>query len=236
MKRKNKEDSASQRDLHTGLITSYSFEELKTVCFHIGVDFDNLPGDGKEAKARELLLHLERRHKLPELIEYCSQDRPNFPWDAVEIVTAQATSPVSFVSSMRTPHRRPSSRQTKLGRIEAAITTKIARWTKTWFTLFIVWLVVQVVTVLVCIVILLPIEGLTFFLVVISPIGIATIVRNYIAFRMRSTDGFNYLTRAERSKIILSLKHHFDGDSWLEWFTRVCIGSFLDYDKRKQRP
>lgn len=66
--------------LHKGLTTSYSFEELKTVCFSINVDFDDLPGGTKEAKARELLSYLDRRGKLQTLIDYCLKERPNFKW------------------------------------------------------------------------------------------------------------------------------------------------------------
>lgn len=236
MKRENEENNDPQRHLHTGLMTSYSFEELKTVCFGLGLDFDNLPGDGKEAKARELLLYLKRRNMLPALIEYCSHDRPSFPWEQGEIRRVQSTSKVLSASPARTSNRIQSPRQTKSTRIETALVTKIERGAKTWSTLFVVWLIVQAIALLICVIVFRRVEELTLLLVAFSPAFVAFGVTKYVAFRLRHTDGFNYLTKAERSKIILLLKHHFDGDSWSEWFTQVCISAFLDYDKRKQRP
>jgi hypothetical protein len=35
-----------------------SLEEIRTLCFDLGIDYDNLPGEGKTAKARELM-HLD---------------------------------------------------------------------------------------------------------------------------------------------------------------------------------
>ena len=32
----------------------YSLDELRTLCFELGADYDNLPGEGKKGKARPL--------------------------------------------------------------------------------------------------------------------------------------------------------------------------------------
>jgi len=50
-------------------------EEAKTLCFSLDVDYDDLPAKGKSNKARELVEHLERRGRIPELIEKVTQMR-----------------------------------------------------------------------------------------------------------------------------------------------------------------
>jgi hypothetical protein len=64
------------------LLTSHFGEEdLRDLCFYLdGVDFDSLPGRGKAAKARELLLHLERRRQLRTLLDVGRTVRSDVPW------------------------------------------------------------------------------------------------------------------------------------------------------------
>jgi hypothetical protein len=54
-------------DLHQALVTRYDLEELRTLCAQLEVDFDDLRGESRQAKARELILWLRRRGKLDEL-------------------------------------------------------------------------------------------------------------------------------------------------------------------------
>jgi hypothetical protein len=56
--------------------------ELQTLCFDLGVDYDNLPGDGKAEKARELIEYLERRGRIQELIDVGKKLRPDVPWES----------------------------------------------------------------------------------------------------------------------------------------------------------
>jgi hypothetical protein len=58
------------------LVKHYSLEELQTICFDLGVDYDNLGGSGKSGKARELIQYLERRGRLDELATVLREDRP----------------------------------------------------------------------------------------------------------------------------------------------------------------
>jgi hypothetical protein len=48
------------------------------------VDSESLGGEGKEAKARELIAHLVRRGELARLVDYCVPLRPNYPWPQAE--------------------------------------------------------------------------------------------------------------------------------------------------------
>ena len=51
---------------HT-LVKLYDLEELRTLCMDLDVDYDSLRGEGKAAKARELVLYLDRRGRLDAL-------------------------------------------------------------------------------------------------------------------------------------------------------------------------
>ncbi|HRQ38050.1 MAG TPA: SUMF1/EgtB/PvdO family nonheme iron enzyme [Chloroflexota bacterium] len=44
-----------------------SEDELKTICFHLQVDYESLPAVGKGGKALELIKFMQRRGRLPEL-------------------------------------------------------------------------------------------------------------------------------------------------------------------------
>lgn len=44
--------------LHQFIDGSYDLEEFRTLCFAVGVDFDNLRGETIASKAQELVLYL----------------------------------------------------------------------------------------------------------------------------------------------------------------------------------
>jgi hypothetical protein len=58
----------------------FDLEGLRTLCFALGEDYDNLGGEGKRAKARELILSQYRRERMPELIAALTRQRPYVPW------------------------------------------------------------------------------------------------------------------------------------------------------------
>jgi hypothetical protein len=68
--------SISSSDLLVLLTRGFNEEELKTLAFELGVDYDSLPADGKSGKARELVSHFERRAQLPELVVAVRKVRP----------------------------------------------------------------------------------------------------------------------------------------------------------------
>lgn len=58
------------------LCTHFSEDDLKTLCFFIGIDYDSLQGNGKRAKARELVAHFQRTDALDTLRDTIRQQRP----------------------------------------------------------------------------------------------------------------------------------------------------------------
>jgi hypothetical protein len=57
-------------------------QELLILCFHLNVDYEALPGAGKDARAEELVSHLDRRGRLGDLIREGKRQRPDVPWDS----------------------------------------------------------------------------------------------------------------------------------------------------------
>ncbi|MCP4357385.1 MAG: hypothetical protein GY796_05130 [Chloroflexi bacterium] len=58
------------------LLAHYDVEELKTLCFRLGLAADELPGEGRSTTARELIQYMERRGRLMELVELARGIRP----------------------------------------------------------------------------------------------------------------------------------------------------------------
>lgn len=59
------------------LDTRFDEGELRTLCFHLDVDYDGLLGDGKMNKTRELLTYLERRERIHEIVQAIKELRPD---------------------------------------------------------------------------------------------------------------------------------------------------------------
>jgi hypothetical protein len=64
-------------DLRRILTQLFNAEELRTLSFDLGVDYDNLRGEGKAARARELVALAMRRGFLPQLEAAVRCERPN---------------------------------------------------------------------------------------------------------------------------------------------------------------
>jgi len=73
-------DQVNRVRLRRLIADHFDIEELRTLCFDLGVDYDDLRGEGKTGKVRELVAHFERRGLVHELIEACKRERPNVRW------------------------------------------------------------------------------------------------------------------------------------------------------------
>lgn len=67
-----------------GLIKKdFNLEEIRTLCFHLGVDYESLPGEGRQSKIREMLLVLARHKRIPQLVQMLQDERPFTTWPQV---------------------------------------------------------------------------------------------------------------------------------------------------------
>lgn len=71
------------RVLRQLIVKHFDLEELHTITFDLEVDFDNLPGQGREAKARDLISYLKRTDQLNSLLQILKERRPGVDWDVV---------------------------------------------------------------------------------------------------------------------------------------------------------
>lgn len=58
----------------------YSLGELKSLCFELQVEYDDLAGETLTNKVQALVEYLERRGRVPHLLPLLKQQRPNTPW------------------------------------------------------------------------------------------------------------------------------------------------------------
>jgi hypothetical protein len=71
--------------LHKKIKDHFGEEDLRTLCFDMGVEYESLPAQGKEGKARELVALLDRQGRIPELTQMCSDACPNVDWENISL-------------------------------------------------------------------------------------------------------------------------------------------------------
>ena len=77
----NTEDHRVVINLTLIFIERFNDEELKTFCFNLDVDYDDLPAKGKANKARELTSYLNRHNRIKGAIAMGKQLRPDINWE-----------------------------------------------------------------------------------------------------------------------------------------------------------
>ncbi len=87
MNRDSSSDSLTK--LHRLLVDHFDLDELRTLCFHLSVDFDTLCGEEKSAKARELITVMLRENRLAELAGKVQALRSNVDWPNVETLSPE---------------------------------------------------------------------------------------------------------------------------------------------------
>jgi uncharacterized protein YciI len=73
----NFESSYDLAGLRAKLQRKLSDSDIRTLCFDVDVDYENLEGNSKESKLRSLLEHMNRREQIYELILHLSYLRPD---------------------------------------------------------------------------------------------------------------------------------------------------------------
>lgn len=71
------EDRKISITLQELLKSKLSLEELRDFCFEINIDYENIGGETKSGKIRELLIHLERRNKMEIMKLWLKNKRPD---------------------------------------------------------------------------------------------------------------------------------------------------------------
>lgn len=79
----NSESEAYLPVLYRLLLGRFDREELVEICFLMNIDYDDLRGEGRAGKIRELLLYLARRDELPALLATLREVRADDEWPPV---------------------------------------------------------------------------------------------------------------------------------------------------------
>ncbi|NIV98293.1 hypothetical protein GWN26_03735 [Candidatus Saccharibacteria bacterium] len=58
----------------------FSEEELRSLCFDLGIDYEELGGRSKSVKVLELIGFMQRRARLDELVFLARELRPDASW------------------------------------------------------------------------------------------------------------------------------------------------------------
>ncbi len=68
--------SVDRWQFYNNLLKYFNNSELDAVCFNLGIDKENLGGDDKPARARELIQYCERNSMFEQLVAVCREMRP----------------------------------------------------------------------------------------------------------------------------------------------------------------
>lgn len=63
------------------LTDRFNESELRTLCFDLSIDYDDLSNEGRADRAREIVSYLYRRRGIAELVEFGKQIRPDIDWN-----------------------------------------------------------------------------------------------------------------------------------------------------------
>jgi hypothetical protein len=88
--KERKIDTVTLRDT---LVNHFNMNELKSLCFDLGINFDSLPGETMQNKSQELIVYLQRHDRIEELVNQIRRLRPN--------IILQETDPVGFAVKER---------------------------------------------------------------------------------------------------------------------------------------
>ena len=62
------------------IVENFNLEEIQNLCHDLDIPYEDLSGDTRTAKARELVSYAKRHARLDALIAYCRQNRPSKNW------------------------------------------------------------------------------------------------------------------------------------------------------------
>lgn len=99
-------------ELRAQLVALFNTEELQTLCFDLGIDYENLAGSNatRDQLARNLIAYLSRRGQLDDLIAIGRRVRPRAAWSEIDYDLGR-TSGSSSEPSSEPPSEPPSGLQ-----------------------------------------------------------------------------------------------------------------------------
>ena len=84
-------------ELRRLLAQRFSRDDLRTLCFDMGIRYDEFP-DSVNGLARELVLYCEQRDSIPELVATAQELRPDISWDTFAPAPTPSLPPTQIAS------------------------------------------------------------------------------------------------------------------------------------------
>jgi len=97
----NTPDSVDMGQLVDLLQESFNEDELRTLTFDLGIDYEELAGENKDVKVRELIAYAERRNRTAELIDVAANMRPQAGFNTLQLQQATSVIPFYAVTTFR---------------------------------------------------------------------------------------------------------------------------------------
>ncbi len=93
------------------LAKRFSKGELQTLCFDLGIDYEELPGTSVTDKARELVSFAERHNSIPDLLAVGARQRPDISWPSeIEALVIPPGSHSTYDYTSEKPPHQPRER------------------------------------------------------------------------------------------------------------------------------
>ena len=83
--------------LRQAMTELFSENEIRTVCFDLDIDFEDLKPGGKSDKIRELVALCVRTQRTEALLNHCAKIRPGFHWQTITVAKDDGLSPFNFM-------------------------------------------------------------------------------------------------------------------------------------------
>lgn len=78
----------SQPSLPEQISQHFNLEELRALCYELGINYENVRGETLEAKALGLVDYCARYGLIERLRDQCQVQRPFLPWSAAQLITS----------------------------------------------------------------------------------------------------------------------------------------------------
>jgi hypothetical protein len=115
-------NSTGLATLRRNLEAAFNLDELKSLCFDLTLNYENLPGENTlNSKTRELVNLCQRMSRLSDLLNLCTEQRPQVEWwvGLEEYRTETAVSATMVVTSTMADNNAPLRLETETERRRA---------------------------------------------------------------------------------------------------------------------
>lgn len=83
----------------------FNLEEFRTLCFDLGISYDDLGGEGLKVRIQELVALCDRTGRLDHLLAFCGQYRPHAHWPERNNPAGRLIMPATLMPPVQNPRQ-----------------------------------------------------------------------------------------------------------------------------------